>query len=256
MSGPILLLAQDGNSSRFVFNALKRDFDICGVVLEDPVPLSHFLKRRVQKLGVRTVLGQLAFRSAIVPILAKSGRARIRDIEREHGLDSAPIDPSKVTHVRSVNSEECRAALKRFSPAVVIVNGTRIIAGSTLAAAHAPFVNIHAGITPLYRGVHGGYWALAEGRPDLFGVTIHLVDTGIDTGGVLAQARIQPTTRDNFATYPYLQYAAALPILPHVIKSVLSGNVQPSTPPPGESRLWSHPTLFQYVRVLVGKGVR
>ena len=64
-----------------------------------------------------------------------------------------------------------------------------------------------AGITPLYRGVHGAYWALAEGRRDLCGVTVHRVDAGIDTGEVLAQVLIDPTPQDNFVTYPWLQVA-------------------------------------------------
>ena len=42
---------------------------------------------------------------------------------------------------------------------------------------------MHAGITPQYRGVHGGYWAVVNNDPEHCGVTIHFVDKGIDTGG-------------------------------------------------------------------------
>ena len=45
-----------------------------------------------------------------------------------------------------------------------------------------PVINMHAGITLRYRGVHGGYWALAEQHPEWVGTTVHLVDPGIDTG--------------------------------------------------------------------------
>ena len=38
-------------------------------------------------------------------------------------------------------------------------------------------------------------------RPETCGVTIHLVDAGIDTGAVLAQAPICPSPRDNFTTW-------------------------------------------------------
>ena len=52
-----------------------------------------------------------------------------------------------------------------------------------LEAVPAVFLNTLAGITPSYRGVHGAYWALVQRQPDACGVTVHLVDAGIDTGG-------------------------------------------------------------------------
>ena len=83
---------------------------------------------------------------------------------------------------------------------------------------------MHAGITPAYRGVHGGYWALAEGRTDLVGTTIHLVDEGIDTGGVIEQASFSPTEADTFVTYPYLHTAAGLPPLIEAVRGILRGH--------------------------------
>ncbi len=58
---------------------------------------------------------------------------------------------------------------------------------ATLAAIDAPFINYHAGINPKYRGQHPGYWALASDDAENAGVTIHLVDEGVDTGSVLYQ---------------------------------------------------------------------
>jgi methionyl-tRNA formyltransferase len=46
---------------------------------------------------------------------------------------------------------------------------------------------VHAGITPRYRGTHGGYWVLLNNDPGHCGVTIHLVDPGIDTGSIVAR---------------------------------------------------------------------
>ena len=51
-----------------------------------------------------------------------------------------------------------------------------------LEACGCPVVNYHSGINPAYRGINGGYFALANGEPEHFGVTLHLVDLGVDTG--------------------------------------------------------------------------
>ncbi len=63
---------------------------------------------------------------------------------------------------------------------------------------------MHAGITLRYRGVHGGYWALAEQHPEWVGTTVHLVDPGIDTGGILAQSTFErvPRRHDRHVSRP------------------------------------------------------
>ena len=86
-----------------------------------------------------------------------------------------------------------------------------------------PVVNMHAGITPRYRGVHGGYWALAERHPEWVGTTVHLVDPGIDTGAILAQATFDVTDEDTIATYPDLHLIHGLALLGTQVDRVLAG---------------------------------
>src|SRR5262249_45860604 len=136
--------------------------------------------------------------------LAFVSRGRIAGILRDNRLEARWPDGCELIDVPSVNSPECVACLARLDPRVVLLLGTRIINRETLAAIKAPVINYHAGITPKYRGVHGGYWAKAEGDLENFGVTVHLVDPGIDTGAVLYQARVAPTAQDNYATFPYI----------------------------------------------------
>jgi methionyl-tRNA formyltransferase len=255
-AGRIVLLAKPGDSTNIVFNALRSEFDVAKVLLECEVPKRVLLSRRVKKLGLRTVLGQLAFRSLVVPPLARASRQRISQICEDQGLDRTPIPEQIIGHVPSVNSDEARRALQGLAPQIVVVNGTRIISKETLAAVNARFVNTHVGITPLYRGVHGGYWALTKRDQAHCGVTVHLVDSGIDTGGILAQSNIFPTTADNFVTYPYLQYAAAVPLLRSAVRELLSGTVTTRPAPDGASRLWSHPTLTQYLKNRLITGAR
>ena len=54
---------------------------------------------------------------------------------------------------------------------------------------------------------------------------MHLVDEGVDTGGVLYQARIAPTLADNFPTYFYLQAAAARPLAVKAVEDALAGRI-------------------------------
>jgi methionyl-tRNA formyltransferase len=179
-------------------------------------------------------------------LLSYLGGSRLREIEVEYHLDDTPIPGAFLQKVPSVNATETIAAIRALSPKVVVVNGTRIIARTVLEAVPAVFLNIHAGITPKYRGTHGAYWALLNGDPDHCGVTVHIVDPGIDTGPVVAQAVIAPTIKDSFTTYPHLQLAAALPLLVSSVAKALDDKLV-AQPAKGETGLWYHPGAFQYL---------
>jgi methionyl-tRNA formyltransferase len=130
---------------------------------------------------------------------------------------------------------------------VVVVNGTRIISKHILESCNAVFINTHAGITPRYRGTHGGYWALTENNLANCGVTVHLVDPGIDTGSILGQATFEPVESSNFTTYPYMQLAKGLPLLAKAVDDVLHGCLKPLKREDLDSKLWHHPTAWGYL---------
>ena len=172
-------------------------------------------------------------------------------------MDRTPL--SNAAHVSSVNDERTIALLQQVAPTLVVVHGTRIISRSVLDAISVPVLNIHAGVTPRYRGVHGGYWALREGCRELAGSTVHLVDPGIDTGGILAQATFTPGDADSIATYPFLHLACAMPLLLDQVDAVLAGTAPVTVPPlPGaeRSQLRWHPTAWDYLVARWRDGVR
>ena len=138
----------------------------------------------------------------------------------------------------------------------VFVNGTRILTEETIQKINKPIVNIHVGITPAYRGMHGGYWALYKNDKKHFGTTLHIVDKGIDTGLIIDQIVLQPNERDNFRTYPILQYIGGLSLLSQHIDSIKSGNIKCKDSLADKSMLYYHPTFGQYIRARINRGIR
>ena len=59
-------------------------------------------------------------------------------------------------------------------------------------------LNFHPSYLPYNRGKHYNFWALVEEAP--FGVTLHWVDEGIDSGDIAFQKRIETTWEDTGAT--------------------------------------------------------
>jgi methionyl-tRNA formyltransferase len=239
-----------------IYHALAAEFSVTAVIREKKVPRAAFLKKRLKKLGWRTLFGQILFARCLVPLLRQETARRRTELLQHYGINDSPIPQDCVIDVPSVNDDQTIALLQKFASPIMVVNGTRILSERTLAAVDGVFLNTHVGITPLFRGVHGGYWALASHDPEHFGVTVHKIDEGIDTGEIIAQAFIQPAKTDNFSTYPLLQIAAAIPLLKQAIRDASNGSLQSIPAPAGESNLWSHPTAFQYLTHRVMHGIR
>lgn len=250
----LLLIGSDNPTTWIVYNRLVREFGLFEAVIENTVDKGVLVRNRARKLGWPAVLSQMAFVALIRPVLRYRSSRRLREICRVNDLETQePLTPA-IRRVENINGPDAVAYISAARPDVVVVNGTRILKRQVLESTSAPFINTHQGITPRYRGAHGGYWALQQGDPDHCGVTLHLVDQGIDTGNIIAQALISPMAMDCYITYPYLQIAAALPFLVRAIRDCVAGTLKTSEAT-GESAVWYHPGFFQYIRARL-RGVR
>jgi methionyl-tRNA formyltransferase len=251
----IVLLGGKGISTNIVFHSINANFGINAVIIEKKENIKIFFKRRIRKLGIFTVIGQVLFQILIVKPLHTMSRKRIDEIIMENSMETAEVSREKLKEVKSVNSGETIELLKQINPDLVIVNGTRIISKKVLDSVNCKFINTHAGITPKYRGVHGAYWALVNNDKDNCGVTVHFVDAGIDTGNVLYQQTITIGEKDNFSTYPLLQLAEGLKLLNMAIKSFFEDTIVIQERNL-KSHLWYHPTIWQYLYNRIKKNVR
>ena len=242
----IILLAADCESSRWVYNALEESFDLEAVILEQPVNKKELAKKRIKKIGLIPVIGQILFSVLMVPFLRRISQKRKTSLISQYRLNDNYFAPAKRYGVSSVNEEGCLRLIGLFKPDIIVVNGTRIISKNLLQSTNAIFVNMHVGITPRYRGSHGGYWALRNNDIENFGTTIHLIDAGVDTGAVLKQVFIKPDKADNFTTYPVLQVAAGIGALKEVLANMLSGNYE-TIKHTEKGKMYFQPTLWKYL---------
>lgn len=91
-------------------------------------------------------------------------------------------------------------AVAAHRPDLVVSAGfMKILGPGFLSGVGAPVVNTHPALLPSFPGTHGVADALAYGVK-VTGATVHLVDEGMDTGPVLAQAAVPIETGDTVAT--------------------------------------------------------
>ncbi|MDX3925265.1 MAG: formyl transferase [Shinella sp.] len=249
----VAVLIQPGPNPEIIVNALKTDFPGLTVIEEEPESKAAFIRRRARKLGWPQALGQL-----VTMMISKFGKrfthARAAEILREHDADTKRDATVKRIPIDSANGKDFRRIIEGMQPAVLLLVSCRMLKPETLNAIRCPVLNLHAGINPQYRGLQGGYWSRAMDDEDNFGATVHLVDAGVDTGGILYQQRMTPSRRDTMHTYPLLQTAAATEIVKSAVRDALAGDLRPLKID-APSRQWYHPPIWVWLRNGISRGI-
>lgn len=249
----IVAVTAGGPYAWIMFNALAEAFGPITVIEEEPEEKSAFLRRRLRKLGATETFGQFAMMTAtpIGKILAKK---RTTQILTDHALSPEAGPLLTRIAVGSINNAAAHRLLADLQPKVLFLAGCRLLSPATLAMVPCPVINYHAGICPAYRGMNGGYFALAQNDHQNFGSTVHLVDSGVDTGGILYQQRLAPESGDTFFTYAMLMAAGSRGIAIQGVRDALEGTLRPiAVDLP--SRQWFHPTLWGYVLTGLRTGI-
>ena len=78
---------------------------------------------------------------------------------------------------------------KLQSDMIVSYNYRHIVTSDVLELMRGRAVNLHISYLPWNRGAHPNVWSFLEDTPK--GVTIHLMDKGVDTGGILVQRELR-----------------------------------------------------------------
>ena len=100
----------------------------------------------------------------------------------------------------SVNSDESLADIGGFGADLhVSMSYDQILRAPILGLPPRGTLNCHAGALPFYRGRNPLTWAIINGEPE-FGVTVHWVDLGIDTGDIVRQVKTPIEANDTYAT--------------------------------------------------------
>jgi len=186
---PLRLMILCGRSARhlYVANALCRAGEVLAIVQETGGEWN--LKKTLNKLRpdrlFRKVWRWLRDRRRY----SGNPEAKFFFPDREPRLDH----PELVHEVPHINHPEVVKLARELKPDLICVFGTSLIRGELLKQGRLGMVNLHGGLSPAYRGADCTFWALVNGEPEQVGCTLHYIDTGIDTGRLIAH--ISPEVR-------------------------------------------------------------
>ena len=108
----------------------------------------------------------------------------VKEFAQSHGIEV--FQPEKIR-----NDEETKEKLRQISPDVIVVAAYgQILPEEILALPKYGCVNVHASLLPKLRGASPIQQAIVRGE-EKTGITIMQMDSGLDTGDILAQEEIQ-----------------------------------------------------------------
>ena len=103
---------------------------------------------------------------------------------------------------------------------LVCLAGYMKIVGPTLLSAYeGRIINIHPAYLPEFPGAHGIEDAWNAGV-EQSGVTIHWVDSGVDTGKIIQQVRVPRLAEDNLESFEVRIHEAEYELYPEVLNSL------------------------------------
>lgn len=114
------------------------------------------------------------------PLGSPLDKRSIRGAARKHNLS--------IINTCDLNSYEFIEKLKQFSPDVIINQTELLLKEEIISLPTIGIINRHASLLPHFRGRLGSWWSHAAEPPE-YGVTIHFVDKGIDSGPIITQKK-------------------------------------------------------------------
>ena len=127
-------------------------------------------------------------------------------------------------HPVSINSLEFIETAKSYNTDLLVsMSFNQIFKSSILAVPKIGVINCHAGKLPFYRGRNILNWALINDEK-YFGITVHFVDEGIDTGDIIKQNIYPITDLDDYNSLLNVAYVECAIILYDSIKEIQNGS--------------------------------
>ena len=100
--------------------------------------------------------------------------------------------------VNNLNDTKSLNFVKKIHPDYIIYGGGGILKEKFINLAENKIINAHSGPLPFIRGMNACEWSILLGYEPC--VTVHFIDTGIDTGDILLKRRINIEKKDTIKT--------------------------------------------------------
>jgi methionyl-tRNA formyltransferase len=151
------------------------------------------------------------------------GTANFVEIAHQRGVPA--FEPS------NPNAPEFVGSVRELEPGLLAAVGYLFrLKDPVLSVPRLAPVNFHASLLPAYRGKHPVFWALRNGER-WSGLTIHVMDSGLDTGDILYQAKVRTRKGDTVTSLYDRIMERGIGLVPRLVREAGQGRLRPHAQP-------------------------
>lgn len=139
---------------------------------------------------------------------------------------------TKIVKCNSLNDDNVENTLKSYNEKLIIFTGGGIIKKNILDNSGDGIINCHMGILPKYKGMDLPEWCILENEIEELGITLHFMDSGIDTGDILSKMKISIGNHTSIkslrAAFEPIMVSSMVSIVEDYLKGKVNRTKQPS----------------------------
>lgn len=175
--------------------------------------------------NLQRLLDDQAIRPHIALVLCDRPGVRALDRARAAGVETVVIEPDGFSDRSDFDLAVLRVLEDRRIDALVSAGYMRLLGKPVLDVYGGRWLNVHPALLPSFPGMHGVRDALAYGV-SVTGVTVFLVDEGIDSGPIVSQEVVEVLPGDDWGSLEERIHAAEHRQLPAAVRALIEGRLQ------------------------------
>ena len=174
--------------------------------------------------AICTAIDEGRCNARIVGVVSDKRKAAALPFAEERGIATAVV-PLKKGDDRDRWNVALEQTVAGFEPELIVLAGFMRILGKSFVDAFAGrIINVHPALLPSFPG-HDGPGDALRGGVRISGCTVHVVDAGVDTGPIIAQAAVPVLPDDTRESLHARIQREEHRLLPEVVAWIARGDV-------------------------------
>lgn len=175
-------------------------------------------------------------RAKVAVVISNVATAKALERAQHANVPAVTLDHKAFPSREAFDAEVVKTLQAHHVSWVILAGFMRLVTPVLLDAFPHRVVNVHPALLPAFPGVHAQAQALKYGAR-ITGCTVHLVDAGMDTGPIIAQAAVPILDGDDEARLTARILAREHEILPTALQWVAEGRLDVIVTPGERTRV-------------------
>tara|TARA_Y100000310_G_C20659546_1_gene803920 strand:- start:745 stop:1536 length:792 start_codon:yes stop_codon:yes gene_type:complete len=181
--------------------------------------------------------GEVSFKRAELERFVDTEREYFREFNEIHeGFYTGHT--TRTINYKEINTPENQEHIRGLNPKALAVHSTSIIKPGIINSFPGRILNLHAGLSPYYRGTATNLWPIYNNEPEYIGMTVHYLDEGIDSGEVISQGRPEIEEDDDAHTIGCKNVVLGTEMMIEAIRRLYDGTITSYPQEKGKGKLY------------------